>query len=124
MAALKGHAHGPAARYAAREPLRDGRQVETRALKPDDQAELMAAVGHVRSRLWRRTGAHYCTVGGARYVALQPGTAELAFAFVDQYQGQSIGSSPAAPSNRNCMTAGITWLVATAIEDRCVYLFS
>jgi GNAT superfamily N-acetyltransferase len=30
-------------------------------------------------------------VGGGRYILVQPGTAELAFAVVDQYQGQSIG---------------------------------
>jgi RimJ/RimL family protein N-acetyltransferase len=31
-------------------------------------------------------------VGGGRYVVVQPGKAEVAFAIVDQYQGQGIGS--------------------------------
>jgi RimJ/RimL family protein N-acetyltransferase len=32
-------------------------------------------------------------VGGGRYIVVQPGTAELAFAVVDQYQGQAIGAA-------------------------------
>ena len=30
-------------------------------------------------------------VGGGRYVVVKPGTAEVAFAIVDEYQGQGIG---------------------------------
>ena len=32
-------------------------------------------------------------VGGGRYIVVQPGTAELAFAVIDQYQGQAIGAA-------------------------------
>jgi GNAT superfamily N-acetyltransferase len=32
-------------------------------------------------------------IGGARYVSLESGTAELAFAVVDQYQGQGLGAA-------------------------------
>jgi GNAT superfamily N-acetyltransferase len=32
-------------------------------------------------------------VGGARYVVTKPGEAEVAFAVVDQYQGQGIGAT-------------------------------
>jgi RimJ/RimL family protein N-acetyltransferase len=32
-------------------------------------------------------------VGGARYVVVSPGNAEVAFAIVDQYQGQGIGTA-------------------------------
>ena len=32
-------------------------------------------------------------VGGARYVLVQPGQAEVAFAIVDEYQGQGIGAA-------------------------------
>ena len=35
---------------------------------------------------------HPVIVGGGRYVVLQPGKAEVAFAVVDQYQGQGIGA--------------------------------
>jgi len=32
-------------------------------------------------------------VGGARYILLRPGKAEVAFAVIDQYQGQGIGTA-------------------------------
>src|SRR3954453_11385736 len=32
-------------------------------------------------------------VGGGRYIVLQPGKAEVAFAVVDQYQGQGLGAA-------------------------------
>jgi GNAT superfamily N-acetyltransferase len=31
--------------------------------------------------------------GGGRYIVVQPGRAEVAFAVVDQYQGQGIGAA-------------------------------
>jgi RimJ/RimL family protein N-acetyltransferase len=31
-------------------------------------------------------------IGGGRYIVTQPGTAELAFAIVDEYQGQGVGT--------------------------------
>jgi RimJ/RimL family protein N-acetyltransferase len=43
------------ATYSAAERLRDGRHVEIRALRPDDQANLLAAVGRTSSQsLYRR----------------------------------------------------------------------
>ena len=39
-----------AAKYSAIELLRNGRQVEIRALKPDDQADLIAAVGRTSAQ--------------------------------------------------------------------------
>lgn len=113
------------AKYSAVESLRDGRHLEIRALKPDDQVELMAAVDRSSAQsLYRRffgVKRHFTDkevefflhpdfashvalvaiveengrptiVGGGRYVVVQPGQAELAFAVVDEYQGQSIGS--------------------------------
>ena len=46
-------------------------------------------------------------VGGGRYVVVEPGKAEVAFAVIDEYQGQGIGAalcaisppSPAAPAS-------------------------
>jgi RimJ/RimL family protein N-acetyltransferase len=32
-------------------------------------------------------------VGGARYIVIEPGSAEVAFAVIDQYQGQGIGTA-------------------------------
>jgi ribosomal protein S18 acetylase RimI-like enzyme len=108
------------------ETLRDGRQVEIRALKPDDQAGMMAAVERSSTQsLYRRffgVKRHFTDkevafflhvdfvnhvalvavveengkptiVGGGRYVVVQPGKAELAFAVVDAYQGQSVGAA-------------------------------
>jgi hypothetical protein len=44
-----------AAKYSAVELLRDGRRMEIRALRPDDQAELVAAVGRTSDlSLYRR----------------------------------------------------------------------
>jgi GNAT superfamily N-acetyltransferase len=37
-------------------------------------------------------GGRAVIVGGGRYVVVQPGTGEVAFAVVDEYQGQGIGS--------------------------------
>jgi hypothetical protein len=106
------------ANYSAFETLRDGRPVEIRALRPDDRADLLAAVGRSSAvSLYRRFFAvrrhftepeiggflnvdfvdHVALVavadesgrpviaGGGRYVVVQPGKAELAFAVVDQY---------------------------------------
>jgi hypothetical protein len=42
-------------KYLATEALRDGCRVEIRALRPDDRADLLAAVGRVSARsLYRR----------------------------------------------------------------------
>jgi hypothetical protein len=41
-------------------------------------------------------------IGGGRYVVLQPGKAEVAFAVVDEYQGQGIGAGAHAPPRRDC----------------------
>ena len=32
-------------------------------------------------------------VGGARYIVMEPGKAEIAFAVIDQYQGQGVGAA-------------------------------
>jgi RimJ/RimL family protein N-acetyltransferase len=118
---------GPgAADYVAVELLREGRRLEVRALRPDDQAELLAAVDRISAQsLYRRffgvkrhftdkevaffTNVDFVShvalvavvaedgrpriVGGGRYVVVESGKAELAFAVVDDYQGQSIGQA-------------------------------
>ena len=44
-----------AAKYSATERLRDGRSIEIRALKPEDQANLIAAVGRISAQsMYRR----------------------------------------------------------------------
>src|SRR5262244_1842299 len=114
------------ANYSAFETLRDGRRVEIRALRPDDRADLIAAVARSSAQsLYRRFfaakrdfaepgiefflnvdfvdhGALVAVVdetgrpmiaGGARYIVVQAGKAELAFAVIDQYQGQGLGAA-------------------------------
>ena len=114
-----------AATYTATECLRDGRTFEIRALKPSDEADMLAAVDRIGTQsLYRRfMGAkrgfsdkerafflnvdfinhvalvavvkeedHASIVAGGRYIVEKPGTAEVAFAVVDDYQGQGIGA--------------------------------
>lgn len=149
MTALDGcDARRSAASYAARECLRDGRQCEIRALRPDDRAELLAAVGRVSAEsMYRRffgvkrsftdkeidsfvnvdfvnhvalvavveEGGRPTIVGGGRYVVVQPGTAELAFAVVDQYQGRSIGRTLLRHLIEIARSAGLEQLIADVL---------
>lgn len=143
-----GDAQKHAASYAARERLRDARQCEIRALRPDDRAELVAAVGRVSAEsMYRRffgvkrdftekeidsfvnvdfvnhvalvavveEAGRPTIVGGGRYVVVQPGTAELAFAVLDQYQGQSIGGALLRHLIMIARSAGLTKLVADVL---------
>jgi len=115
-----------AAGYSAVEATRDGRRLEIRALKPQDQEGLTAAVDRSSPQsLYRRFfGAkrsfsdkevnffmnvdfvnhvalvavveergHATIVAGGRYIVERPGTAEIAFAVIDDYQGQGIGAA-------------------------------
>ncbi len=55
--------------------------------------------------------------GGGRYVVVGPGTAELAFAVVDQYQGQSIGAALMRHLVAIAKDAELTELVADVLPD-------
>jgi GNAT superfamily N-acetyltransferase len=114
-----------AASYSATDQMRDGRVIEIRALKPTDEADMLAAVERIGAQsLYRRfMGAkrgfsdkerafflnvdfvnHVALVAvvkeqdrasiiaGGRFIVEKPGTAEVAFAVVDDYQGQGIGA--------------------------------
>ena len=115
-----------AAKYSAVEALRGGGQAEIRALRPDDRADLIAAVGRTGAESFYRRffgarhdftereiasfldidlvghvalvavveeGGRPTIVGGGRYIAVGPGKAEMAFAVVDEHQGQGIGAA-------------------------------
>jgi RimJ/RimL family protein N-acetyltransferase len=139
-----------AAKYSAIEPLRNGRSVEIRALKPEDQTDLIAAVGRTSAQsLYRRffgvrrnftqqemeyflnvdfinhvalvalaqESGRSAIVGGGRYVVLQPGKAEIAFAVVDQHQGQGIGAALMRHLTAIAREAGLKELTAEVLPD-------
>jgi RimJ/RimL family protein N-acetyltransferase len=139
-----------AATYSALETLRDGHRLEIRALRPDDRADLSAAVGRASDQsLYRRFfgvkrhfseqeiafflnvdfvnhvalvavvqgGARSVIVGGARYIVVQPGQAEVAFAIVDEYQGQGIGAALMRHLAAIARRAGLETLIAEVLPD-------
>ena len=55
-------------------------------------------------------------VGGARYVVVRPGNAEVAFAVVDDYQGQSIGTVLLRHLVSLAREAGLSELVADVLS--------
>ena len=139
-----------ASSYSAAETLRNGRRVEIRALRPDDKAALLAAVGRVGPQsLFRRffaakrgftereiaffvnvdfdsqvalvavTEEHGgpAIVGGARYIVGRPGTAEVAFAVVDDHQGQGVGAALMRHLAVLAREAGLRELIAEVLPD-------
>jgi RimJ/RimL family protein N-acetyltransferase len=139
-----------AATYLAIETLRDGRRVDIRALRQDDRAELLAAIGRTSPEsLYRRfftmkrvfteqEMAHFLNidfvdhvalvavveeasrpviVGGARYIVLQPRKAEVAFAVIDQYQGQGIGTALMSHLTGIARDAGFQELIADVLPQ-------
>ena len=56
-------------------------------------------------------------VGGGRYVVVEPGRAEVAFAIVDQYQGQGIGAALLRHLVVIASAAGLHELIAEVLAD-------
>ena len=50
-------------------------------------------VDHVALVAVAEEGGKPAVVGGGRYIVVEPGRAEIAFAVIDQYQGQGIGAA-------------------------------
>ena len=144
-----------AATYSAGEALRDGRRAEIRALRPDDRADLITAVGRTSAESFYRRffgvkhefteqqiasflnidfinhvalvavveeGARPTIVGGGRYVVVKPGTAEVAFAIVDEYQGQGIGAALLRHLAAIARSAGVRELIAEVLADNAPML--
>jgi RimJ/RimL family protein N-acetyltransferase len=138
------------AEYSAVGLMRDGRRVEIRALRPDDRAELLAAIGRTSTQsLFRRFFAakrgftdqeiefflhvdfinhvalvavmeedgRPAIVGGGRYIVLQPGKAEVAFAVIDRYQGQGIGTALMRQLAEIARAAGLRELIAEMLPE-------
>jgi RimJ/RimL family protein N-acetyltransferase len=60
--------------------------------------------------------------GGGRYVVVQPGKAEIAFAVVDQYQGHGIGAALMHHLAAIAQTAGLEELIAEVLPDNLAML--
>jgi RimJ/RimL family protein N-acetyltransferase len=139
-----------AAHYSALETLRNGCQVEIRALRPEDRDELVAAAGrlsphshfrrflgvrrefskeevsffvnvdfvdHVALVAVSRGDGRSTIIGGGRYIVVQPGQAEIAFAIVDEYQGQGLGAALMRHLGLLARDAGLQELVADVLQD-------
>ena len=56
-------------------------------------------------------------VGGGRYIVLEPGKAELAFAVIDRYQGQGIGTALMRRLAEIARAAGLRELIAEILPE-------
>lgn len=144
-----------AATYTAAERLRDGRSFEIRALKPSDEADMLAAVDRIGAQsLYRRfmgakrgfsdkerafflnvdfvnhvalvavikEGDRASIVAGGRYFVESPGMAEVAFAVVDDYQGQGIGAILLRHLASLARQAGLREFTAEVLPDNAPML--
>jgi RimJ/RimL family protein N-acetyltransferase len=134
------------ASFSAVQTLRDGKQVEIRALRPADRDGLKAAIERLGSAsLYRRFFSpkrhfsekevdHFVNVdfvrhvalvavadgviiGGGRYIIVRPGVAELAFAIVDEYQGKGLGAALLRHLISLARDAALSELVAHVLPD-------
>lgn len=132
--------------FSAIETLRHGQQIEIRALRAVDEDGLKAAIARISSRsLYRRffgpkrhftekETAHFMNVdfvghvalvavvggrivGGGRYIVVRPGLAELAFAVIDEYQGQGLGAALLRHLISLARAAGLTQFLADVMPD-------
>jgi RimJ/RimL family protein N-acetyltransferase len=149
--------------YAASGLLRDGRRIEIRAIRADDEAALTATVaGLSAGSLHRRffsvkrnfseqekafflnvdfvthvalvaelkdghdsshDSSHDRTIiGGARYIVAAPETAEVAFAVVDEWQGQGLGSLLTIHLLTLARETGLKTLVAEVLPENAAML--
>jgi RimJ/RimL family protein N-acetyltransferase len=136
--------------FAVLEPLRNGRQIEIRALRPGDRDALLRAVAsaserslnrrffgvrrefsdaevtafvnvdfhqHVALIAVSREDRGELIVAGARYIVTHPGSAEIAFMVLDQYQGQGIASLMLRHLTALARAAGLRMLVAEVMPE-------
>ena len=69
-----------------------------------------------------REGEREVIAGGGRYIVVRPGTAELAFTVVDEFQGQGIASAVLRHLTTLARTAGLTRFVAEVMSDNTAML--
>ena len=74
-------------------------------------------VNHVALVTTVETGDRTVIVGGGRYVIVRPGMAEVAFAVIDEYQGQGIGGALLRHLVAIARGAGLEKLIAEVLPD-------
>ena len=74
-------------------------------------------VNHVALVAVTNDAGHPTIVGGGRYVVVQPGQAEVAFAIVDAYQGLGIGSALMRHLATLGREAGLRELIAEVLSE-------
>ena len=144
-----------AASFSVAEPLRDGRQIEIRAMRPSDRDELLAAADRISDQsLYRRffgvrrafseqevsafvnvdfvdevalvavmrESGRDLVVGGGRYIVVRPGTAEVAFTVVDEFQRQGIANVLLRHLVVLARGAGIGEFIAEVMPDNAAML--
>jgi len=74
-------------------------------------------VDHVALVALAEDAARARIVGGGRYVVVRPGTAEVAFAVIDDYQGQGIGTALMRHLGLLARDAGIKELIAEVLPE-------
>src|SRR4030088_1923089 len=136
------------AKFSATETLRDGRRVEIRALRHEDRTGLAGAgarasaealsrhfseaemeffsdidfVSHVALVVVADEGGGPVIVGGGRYVVLEPGRAEVAFALIDDYHGQGIGAALMRDLAAIARDAGLKEFIAEVLPENMAML--
>jgi RimJ/RimL family protein N-acetyltransferase len=141
--------------YTVSDLLRDGRRVEIRAIRPDDEAALTATVAALSSETLHRRffsvkrnfsrqekayfldvdfvnhvalvaevkdGEGSTIIGGARYIVVAPGSAEVAFAIKDEFQGQRLGSLLMRHLLTLAREAGLKTFVAEVLAENSAML--
>jgi len=79
-------------------------------------------VNHVALVAVADEGGQSAIIGGARYIVVQPGQAELAFTVVDRYQGQGIGAALMRHLAAIARAAGLKELIAEVLPENAPML--
>src|SRR5215469_6833807 len=79
-------------------------------------------VNHVALVAVIQEDGHEAIIAGARYVIERPGTAEVAFAVIDKYQGQGIGAALLRHLAKIARDAGLKEFTAEVLSDNASML--
>jgi RimJ/RimL family protein N-acetyltransferase len=79
-------------------------------------------INHVALVATVEEGGRTDIVGGARYVVVKPGTAEVAFAVVDEFQGKGIGTTLMRHLTFLARNAGLKEIIAEVLPENAAML--